>query len=517
MRMKYKFTIFLFCFYFNTILYSQAPTIQWQKTYGGTDYEDASTVQQTSDSGYIFIGQSYSNNGDVSGNHGTGDAWVVKTNSTGSIQWQKSFGGSSIDGGTSISQTLDGGYIFAGTTKSNNGDITGYHGMFDIWIVKLSPLGNIEWQKAFGSNNDDFVKSVRQTSDGGYILAGTISSGNGDVLSFYGVKDIWVVKLDSLGNITWQKTLGGSGWEEANSIEQTSDGGYIIAGTSNSANGDITGNNGGYDYWIVKISPTGILQWQKSLGGSLTDKAYSIKQTPDGGFIIAGASNSTNGDITGNNGGYDYWIVKLFSTGDIQWQKSFGGSYDSYAMGVDNTTDGGYIITGCSQYLNQEGNPPLNIPLEYLILKLNAFGNVEWQNHYGGSFIIIASSIQQTSDGGYILGGQTNMSTATNNSYADYNYKIIKLAGNQLSTNETIIKNNISIYPNPVKDFVTIDRLPIETTISIHDLSGRKIFTKKYSETKVTINTSTFSNGVYIIQVDDQEKTVLSEKLIIKR
>lgn len=308
-------------------------TIQWQKFLGGSETDRASYIQQTSDGGYIVVGDSWSNKniisgagGQVTGNHGGQDIWVAKLNSTGTIQWQKAMGGSGYEFATYIQQTSDGGYIVGGYTNSINGDVTSSYGG-DGWVVKLNGNGTIQWQRSLGSTSNDAVKSIKQTSDGGYIVASVVGKGDRDVLVHYGNNDIWIVKLNANGVIQWQKTLGGIQFDEVSSIELTSDNGYIIAGSSNSVDKDVTGNHGLQDYWVVKLNSNGVLQWQKSLGGSALDNAYFIQQTIDGGYIVAGTSSSSNGDVTGNHGGRDAWVVKLkpenLSTSDIASKNNF--------------------------------------------------------------------------------------------------------------------------------------------------------------------------------------------------
>jgi len=286
--------------------------IQWQKYLGGSDGDGAFSIQQTSDGGYIVAGVAYSNDGDVSGNHGDSDYWIVKLDETGNIQWQKCLGGSREDVAKSIQQTSDGGYIVAGITPSNDGDVSGNHGSADYWIVKLDETGKIQWQKCLGGSDGDGAFSIQQTSDGGYIVAGVAYSNDGDVSGNHGDSDYWIVKLDETGKIQWQKCLGGSSYDEAYSIQQTSDGGYIVAGYTYSNDGDVSGNHGDFDYWIVKLDETGNIQWQKCFGGSSYDYAQSIQQTSDGGYIVAGWTESNDGDVSGNHGNSDYWIVKLY-------------------------------------------------------------------------------------------------------------------------------------------------------------------------------------------------------------
>ncbi len=510
--MKYSFIFSLFFIYFNVSLYySQSPSIQWQNFFDGLGTPSFNElnpdIQQTSDGGYILAGDG---NGTAFAST-TSNFAVIKLTALGNVQWQKELGGSNTDRAHSVRQTTDGGYIVAGETASYDGDVTGNHGYADYWIVKLNASGTIQWQKTFGGSSNDIARSIRQTNDGGYIVAGETQSTNGDVTGNHGSYDYWIIKLTSTGDLQWQKTFGGTSDDKAQDVEQTTDNGYIIAGSATSNDGNITGNHGGNDYWIIKLTSTGDLQWQKSYGGSAGERAYGIRKAADGGYFIAGWTTSTNGDITLNNGSSDYWILKITSTGDIQWQKTFGTNFKEEAYGIDDTTDGGCIVTGIKYSIAQEGPSAGTAYPDYWVIKLDASGNMEWQNTYGLAYSDISTAIQQTSDNGYIVaGGSYNGST-------NYDFFIIKLAGNQLTTHENIIKSAISIYPNPAKDFVMIDHLPSESTISIYDMSGRKIFSKKYSETKVSINTSAFSNGVYMIQVDNQEKTILSEKLIIKK
>jgi len=297
--------------YFKT----KSPGILFEKTFGGSDWDESYSIQQTSDGGYIVAGYALSNNGDVFGNHGSNDYWIVKLDETGNIQWQKCLGGSYDDRAYSIQQTSDDGFIVAGTTYSNDGDVSGKHGSSnddkDYWIVKLDKTGNIEWQKCLGGSDEDIAQSIQQTSDGGYIVAGYTFSNNGDVSGNHSNSDYWIVKLDETGNIQWQKCLGGSSNDYAYSIHQTSDGGYIVAGSTDSNNGDVSGNHGNYDYWLVKLDVKGEIQWQKCLGGSSSDGARSIQKMNDGGYIVTGYTKSNDGDVSGNHGSSDYWIVKL--------------------------------------------------------------------------------------------------------------------------------------------------------------------------------------------------------------
>jgi hypothetical protein len=405
-------------------------TTNWQKSLGGSGSDGALAVRQTFDGGYIIAGYSNSNDGDVSGNQGDYDYWIVKLTLTGEIEWQKSYGGSGSDGAYSVQQTTDGGYIIAGDTESDDGDVTFNHGVSDYWIVKLGSTGVIEWQKSLGGSLGDLANIIQQTNDGGYIIAGESSSNDGDVMGNHGNSDYWIVKLTSTGKLTWQKSLGGSSIDRANFIKETNDGGYIIAGESKSDDGDVSENHGDYDYWIVKLTSTGQIDWQKSFGGSSDDGAYSVQQTADGGYVIAGYSNSDDGDVSENHGDYDYWIVKLTSTGQIDWQKSLGGSSDDGAYSVQQITGGGYIIAGDSKSddFDVSGNHGGS---DYWIVKLNSTGEIEWQRSLGGSLTDWANFIQQTNDGGFIIAGESASDDGDiSGSHGDYDCWIVKIFEN---------------------------------------------------------------------------------------
>ena len=394
-------------------IYAQVPGIQWKKCLGGTGDDRANYIKQTSDGGFMIAGQTNSNSGDVSGNHGGYDSWIVKLSNSGDIEWKKCLGGNGTDVSTSIQLTNDGGFIVAGYTSSNDSNVSGNHGGYDYWIVKLSNSGDIEWQKCLGGENDDRANSIQQTNDGGYIVAGRSASIYGDVSGNHCGYDYWIVKLNSLGDIQWQKCLGGNGTDESTFIQQTNDGGYIVAGYTFSNNGNVSGNHGGYDYWIVKLSNSGNIEWKKCLGGTNYDYATCIQQTNDGGFIVAGYTLSNDGDVSGNHDSngtyYEGWIVKLSNSGDIEWQKCLGGTNDDYATYIQQTNDGGFIVAGYTRSNNGDvsGNHGLygGYRHDYWIVKLSNSGNIEWQKCLGGTNDDYATCIQQTNDGGFIVGG----------------------------------------------------------------------------------------------------------------
>ena len=291
---------------------------KWQKTFGGSNDDVGYSVQQTADGGYIIAGYT------ESFGSGAEDVYLIKTDPTGNLIWQKTFGGSYYDYGYSVQQTTDGGYIIAGTTYSP--------GAFFVYLIKTDPNGNREWQKTFGGGIFDTGWSVHQTSDGGYIIAGHVTSFGA------GRFDVYLVKTDSNGNKKWQTTFGGSNRDMGYSVQQTADGGYIIAGRTESFGAGMA------DVYLVKTDSNGNKEWQTTFGGSNDDVGYSVQQTADEGYIIAGGTTSFG---TGNIDGY---LIKTDSAGNSQWQKTFEVHSPEYKFSVHQTSDGGYIIAGSTAF-----------------------------------------------------------------------------------------------------------------------------------------------------------------------
>ena len=363
-----------------------AQTILSQKTFGGRLTETVSQINATLDSGFIVAANTSSLNGDISGYHeGFGsDCWITKLNKANQLQWQRTIGGSGNDVATAVRATADSGFIVAGYSNSNDGDIRGNHGGYDFLVVKLDKNDSILWQKSIGGNGDDFATDIKQTNDGGFIVAGYSNSSDSLVSGNHGANDFWMVKLTADGTIQWQKSYGGTSDDKAISIQQTSDDGYIVAGFSNSNDGDLTNNNGNNDFWLIKLTANGTLQWQKSLGGSSNDFATAVLQLIDGGFMVVGYTFSIDGDVTNNHGNTDYWLVKLDGNGNLKWQRTYGGSENDYARSVIQTKDGGYLVGGYTASIDGDVTSNQGMDDEWVI-RTDSLGNQLWQKTLGGS------------------------------------------------------------------------------------------------------------------------------------
>jgi triacylglycerol esterase/lipase EstA (alpha/beta hydrolase family) len=351
---------------------SQSGGSFWAKTFGGSNDDGAHSIQQTTDGGYIVYG--------VTNSFGAGDfdLLIIKLDSSGNVTWAKTFGGINEERSWyQIRNTNDGGYIVSGWTKSFG---VGYS---DILIIKLNSSGNIQWAKTYGGKSNDNIWDIINTSDGGYILgAETYSFGAGD-------EDLLIIKLDSSGNTTWAKTYGGTQYEAGSYVYQISDGGCIVSGRTKSFGA------GGEDVFILKLNSSGNIQWAKTFGGTSDDGGDSILKTSDGGFIVIGWTYSFGA------GGEDSLIIKLDSNGNLSWAKTYGGSSDEECWeSISQTSDGGFVVAGYTDSFGAGGE-------DSLIIKLNSSGSVTWAKTFGGSGNDFATSIYQISDGGYIVAGQT--------------------------------------------------------------------------------------------------------------
>jgi hypothetical protein len=412
--MKPIYALLTFALFSTHALRAQTPYLAWQKCFGGPYCDDGSSITPTSDGGYIMIGETYGPGGDVSGYHGNtevGDYWVFKINSTGTIQWQACLGGTFFDGGAVVLQTSDGGYLVGGQSASlpGDGNVTSTnHGGTDYWVIKLSSAGAIQWQNSYGGEANEYLYAMQPTPDGGYILAGNTPSVGGQVSGNHGGEDYWVVKINGSGTLQWQKCLGGSSDDFAYGVAVCPDGTIIVNGYTTSSDGNVTGYHGTDDMWVVKLDAGGNLLWQHCLGGSQPDIGWAVVATADGGCVAGGYTSSEDGDVVGNHGAADMWAVSLSSTGTIRWQGCYGGSSNELAYNMAATADGGYLLAGSTN--SNDGEVTCYNFESYQmgwVIKINGSGILQWQQTLGGDYHDEEHSIQPTADGGAIVGGYT--------------------------------------------------------------------------------------------------------------
>jgi hypothetical protein len=366
----------------------------WTKTFDRTYLDAGWSVQQTADGGYIIAVENYGENGDI---------WVIKTDGDGNKLWDRTFGGSGWEYRPDVKQTNDNGYIITARTYS-----FGVGNASNIWVLKLDENGMEQWNTTFGKEFNDYGNEIQQTKDGGYIIIGCVALYE---MAHY---DIGLIKIDSLGHEQWNRTFGGKGQEFGESVRQTSDGGYIVSGSTTSY-----GNTHGYVFWLIKTDAQGNEQWNRTYGGTSPPAGpigNTVDLTSDGGYFLLETRHSNESED-------DIWVIKTNQYGDEQWNKTFGGIYYEDGAEAYQTTDGGYIILGNTMDFNVFVNP--------WMIKLDASGEEQWNRTLGENIGGVGHSVDLTSDGGYIITG----STATFSEYDAGDVWLIKTDENGFVTN----------------------------------------------------------------------------------
>lgn len=379
-------------------------SIVWQNTAGGVADDGFHSVQNTTDGGCIAAGFTSSREGTVTSSHGRADVLIARFDAVGNQVWHKTFGGSENDIAHAISPTQDGGWVVTGTTSSSDGDVDQPKGAEDIWVLKLNGSGELQWQTCLGGSGEDNGTAIQQTTDGGYIVAGTHHSQNGDVGAALGETDAWLVRLDENGAILWEKSFGGPGNDLGFAVQQTSEGGFLLGGAIDSEPGELGGDYGLCDSLLVKTTADGTIEWQKVIGGKGEDVIHSVEQTNDAGSIVCGYTHSRGGGIMGNHGGSDILVMKFDSDGTLQWQKCFGGECDDTGRVARQFSDGGFIVIGSAESHGGEVQW-LHNRSDLWFLKLANDGTLEWQKCLGGGYTDHGCDLRMTPDRQFLLAG----------------------------------------------------------------------------------------------------------------
>jgi hypothetical protein len=406
---------------------------RWERTYGGSLDDEGYSVQQTSDGGYIVAGMttSFGNKGQV---------YLIKTNASGDTLWTKIYGGPEYDYSYAVQQTTDRGYIVSGVCDNNTANP-------QVYLIKTDSSGDMLWARTYGGARYDAGYSVQQTSDRGYIVGGyTLSFGNGS--------QVYLIKTNASGDTLWTRTYGDTGSEYGYSVQQTSDGGYIIAGIVN-----MFGNND--QVYLIKTNSFGDTLWTRNYGGAYTDWGESVQQTQDGGYIIAGFTNSFG---PGTPSYTNVYLIKTNASGDTLWTRAYGGLRSDAGFSVKQTQDGGYIVAGSTSSFSD------TLDNVYLI-KTNASGDTLWTRTYGGADYDYAYSVGLTTDGGYIIAGVTGFDVYLIKTDANGNVGVetAGVRGQGLGV-------RITAKPNPFTAFSMVPGHEAER-FNLYDIAGRKVGT----------------------------------------
>jgi predicted secreted protein len=307
---------------------------------------------------------------------GSSDFWLIKVDSLGNIEWNQTYGGENEDRVYSLIQTTDGGYALAGRTYSFGAGAT------DCWFVKVDSLGSMEWNQTYGGANQDEALSVVQTSDGGYLIAGETWVNDGSD------QDLWLIKIDAEGNMQWNRPYGGPSQETPFSLIETFDSGFVVAGRTRSFGA------GSSDCWLVKVDSLGNMMWNQTYGGEEADHIESIVQTADGGFVLGATSESFTSGWT------ECWLIKTDNLGNMMWNKTYGGNETDWIHSLIITSDGGFAFVGETDSFGAGSR-------DFYLVKTDSDGNVEWSRTYGGEDLDFGQSLVETLDGGFVLAGNT--------------------------------------------------------------------------------------------------------------
>ena len=484
--------------------FSQAPAVLWSRCYGGSSLDHCSAVRQTMDGGYIMTGFTASNDRDVSGNNGIEDFWVVKTDDNGYLLWQKCLGGSMQEESKSIQQTTDGGFIIAGFTNSNDSDLTVSYGGNDAWVVKLDSTGNMQWQKSLGGSNDEGAAYyggivAEQTTDGGYIVGTSSNSTDYDVVGNHGDYDYWIVKLSSTGQIQWQKCYGGSGQETLKDIHVTLDGGYIIAGISASTDGDLTGYNDFFTSFFVKTDSIGSIEWRASYF------CIDTVSNCNGQMSVSSIIQKPGGDYLAAGTIYYYGNVYFFVTntlsstgvvGSYQQYSSLVNPWRNFCNSIQPSADNGFILSGQTDDANDN----------FLIYKNGTLGSWSYEWDTLSPEYQIAGTTIQCADGGFVIGATTDADLSCSPVYDPWQFRLIKLGGMV-----PVIEDNI---PEKISCTVRGNILTISSSLLLHynfkmflfDLAGRKIFQSYLAASSgigiKEIDISDIAKGIYVVTLE---------------
>jgi gliding motility-associated-like protein len=411
---------------------AQLPPKHWALHYGGNDVDIPFSIKFTTDGGTIVAGYTDSKNGDVSPqpNREYWDLWILKLDHCGTIEWERSFGGTGYESARDVVQTADGGYMVLGETNSTDGGvIAGYGGTKDIWLLKISPTGTLEWQKRYGGSGLDIGNHIETTPDGSYLIAASSSSNDGDIRGNHSTgtyTDGVLIKINASGVLQWSRCYGGTKNEELFDIEVIN-GITFLAGFTNSIDGDIPPNQKNYDMWLLAIDGNGNKVFSKIYGGSQNDVAYTMCRGADGSLTLAGYTTSTDGDVSGARGGQDYWIINVDQRGQLKWQKVLGGTDAEYAKTIITDKDSSYIVGGVSYSDDGDISNPLGEG-DFWVIKLSPSGTVTWKNNMGGSNTDhLRFMVRNPVKNEYYLAGDSESGDGDfNNAKGDADFAVIK-------------------------------------------------------------------------------------------
>jgi len=517
-------------------LYSQDLQIKWQRCFGGSNEERVMDILPVG-SEYFIVGWTESDDGDISFNHGSGDAWIVKIDSIGNILWEKTYGGSNGEFWRRILPAPDNCYYLLGASGSWDGDISydPYPGSNDLWIAKIDSAGTLIWEKIIGGWMIDMIESAALTNDGGVVVFGWTGSQDGEVTINYGMYDMWLVKLNSDGDIEWDKSFGTDDFDYGHAIISTPDGGFLIGGASTiGSGGNLTCEPYNLEPMaiLIKLDSMGNIEWQNCYGGSGHDGIYGLIELNDG-YAFTAFTTSPDGDVTGWHGSYDIWVVRLDTSGNIIWEQCFGGTDSEIAHHLFVNTNGDFTIIGKTSSNNGDvsGNNSVGVNNDIWVFRIDNQGFLLSQQCFGGIGNEAVNGhkfgVAQKSDNNFVIATITNYGPSFDvgctpyggNGDIDYWVFEIMLDDTVNTITPAISAREIRVYPNPAKDYLhfEVEGLRLEgAKLGLYDVFGRQVTGKEITSEQNILDVSGMPGGVYYYRVVLGEETY-SGKIVIHR
>ncbi len=542
--MSKRYLLFLILFLTFQTLFSQVLTIQWQSCFGGSEPDFADDILEVED-GFLILGNARSDDGDVSFLHGGQDGWIIKIDTIGNILWEKTYGGSYADGFKRIFSAADGSFYVLSSSNSSNGDISydPYLNSTDFWIVKIDSLGNIIWEKIVGGEIIDQMWTGTATNDGGIVGFGWTGSTSGDVSENYGFYDMWMIKLNSDGDVEWDFSLGTSSLDAGQALIQTSDGGFLVGGTS------MIGEGGNIicephspkgEAILVKLDSSRNIEWQNCYGGSENEGVTGLLEF-DNGYIFVAYTDSDDGDVSGFHGtvgeNTDIWVVCVDFYGNIIWQRCLGGTLYEFSDILFNTEDNGFVIIGYAESHNGDviGNHTQSeYDSDIWFVKLSSEGDILWQQCVGGiGHEQLNFGVLKKSDVNYILAGQFDQGPSFDvectpfGFYADMPDVWVLEVKDTTSTVgiNWAVDNKLAVYPNPAKDYVEFVFKDVDDVfefdqeikeIQIYNLYSEEVANLLTDQNRIVWDSKYVKSGIYYYTIKIS-RTIYKGKIIISK
>lgn len=492
---------------------AQAPILDWQRCFGGALDDVGNAVIATADGGVLMACTSYSYDGDFDSNQGDLDAWLVKLDNENALQWKRRFGGSGTDNASTLLQLEDGGYLFATSTDSPDLDPPCLHGWADVRLMRLNANGDTDWTACLGGSHVESIRRIYPDTDGGNLLVGETYSSDGDVSGQHGVVDGWLVKLDANGALLWQRCIGGTSIDFLWGTSPRSDGGWIVVGSSDSNDGDLPGNQGGYDLMLAAVNAEGGLEWVRNYGGSAFDFGTYVHVDPDGSIVVIGNSSSNDGDCNGNHGASDLWMLRTDGLGNLLEQHMIGGSQNESSGRTIMNEDGSFTVAGGSN--SNDGDVPENQgQSDAWLVRLSPNGSVLWSSTFGGPAADYFTDLCALPGSAYFCIGNTRSDFGD----VSNNHGQIDAWALRTGTDFTAVADVVTMpiawhaYPCPANEELHLySAIPVHTVLDVRivDAAGRRVLSPAARRTKdqgtLVINVQDLPPGLYSAVLEDAQ------------